>query len=198
MADNKQLIVCVRVFKHREQTKNSTIRTVGQNVLQKIWDGSAWGEFKGKLVPWPAMERKYPGHHVFNVEAEPRSPEDEFGGVVPSRALYIVKLSDGSLHGFSKEYPTVSVCPPGATIQSPLGTGVLIDFATEKKTQRPKLDGLKESIWVQSKILPTTHIMVKIRLNREFNHVVCKDDVTGEAFPYVLSQVVVLSAKADL
>lgn len=165
----------LRAFKNRELTLASPEK------LAELWDNQPWwDQVRGAPRRAPSLDAKYPGYAVWKVLG---GGEDHAS--MPSRALVVCRHADGTMSQYVLRYPTVQVHPPRPAV------GGLVPMRLEETA--PDTSKLPEVVWRQlggpgmSRI-----VLLKLAKTGAFDANIAKDDVTGEAYPYVTASAYLL------
>jgi hypothetical protein len=160
--------------------KNRNLGQIPGSALSEIWDGYFWCSAEGVLIRRPDLDPKAgKGKVMWEMKiTEPPHPYP-YDRVVPSKTTAIIMIGN-AFHHFNFSYKTVSVKPCPAS-----GGFVLINLAEDAANRAVDTSDLKMGIWV---VGPESEPRFVLRLKKmlEFDAAICKDDVTGEAYPYVL------------
>lgn len=186
MAESKTKYgISARCFNNRSQSEYTSEQ------VAELWTQYAWCVADGDLIRQPDLDHKAgKGNEMWRMKIAKHPPVPKgftFDRVVPCKALVAIKMDDQIYH-FNASYKTVSVeaCPSA-------GGMALIDF--RKSIERPNVSSLKRSLWVVSPVA-AVRFMIHLKRNDGFDPMICKDDASGEVFPYLLSSVYVVKKAA--
>lgn len=181
-AAKKQMELTLHIYKDRNQIGNSF--TLAE-VREKFEDPMAWVKISGDLVKTEKYNARYDNHHAFELQIK------ECGdNVVPSKGYVVCQNVVGdskSYNGYNLKYDTVLVHEPRLLTDGLVGTSL--------KVTKPNIRDLKPILWKQLGSPTDTHLyLLKLQLV-DADAFICKDDVTGEYYPYVISKILYLSKK---
>ena len=174
----------VRIFKNRGQLSATDVD------LEEVWGFSQyWARADGPLERREDLDIRYPGYSVW---AMPWGAI-RLGGIVPCKSLVVCRLTRPdevrTTNGYCLQYETVRVAEPAPVIKPGL---VLVDFH-KQPVEKADISSLKRNIWRQlgDSGAPLVYLL-QLKLDEEFFADICRDDVTGEAYPYVATKIVCL------
>ena len=153
----------------------------------EMWeDGQFWSQAGAPVGPPRTME-KYPGRVVRSLAL----PDGVFPAiVVPCRAIAICRYAGETQARLGREFDAYEVQYETVLVHEPRPATdgmVLIDL--KEPTVRPDLTGLKPQLWLQlGEKADDAVFLLRLQLYAESDSFVCKDDVTGEFYPYVLKE----------
>lgn len=173
----------LRIYKDRNLIGNQLSKN---EIADKFSDPMMWVSITGKLFKMEAYSKNYPEHEVYEL-----SNKIINCNTVPCKGLIILeKKTDKSCEydRYKLQYDTVLVHKPQT-----LKKGLVL---TELKVNKPDISMLNKKVW--KKLGSAQHkymYLVELILNKDAEPYVCKDDVTGEYYPYYINRVLYLSRK---
>ena len=189
------------LVKDRRQQPGSVTRRA---LRQHLDNGLFWARVQGPLRPLlattegdaqaAALRKQFPHHELLLIDDS--SPWDVRGRIVPCKARAALVSNDRIVATACLQYATFCLHPPGETKGGDPATSTppLVSVATD--VARPaddKFAGFERERRVHFSAPDGSYeVFLFMELNgpQTFAPYVCKDDVTGEAYVYVLKRVV--------
>ena len=181
--------LCLRLYKNRSLTPI-------HGDLQQHWESSRWWE----EVCGPLLRNKgkasltYDDYTVYDLQMP---EEDRCLQWTPTKACVLWRVNENAIQQHhAKMYDTVQAHAPVQPHH--VGGHSMVAVSLSQTTQEVDISGLKKTVWKQlGQKGDSTIVLIKMTKQRDVDFVVAKDDVTGEVYPYRITQVLYLQQKAQ-
>lgn len=185
----------VRLFSNRGQACFSAKEIPDIWRSRLVGCSAAWSSLAGKFERAPALDTRVSeaaGKSLTVWKLAVGDGRSQMDRIAPCRFVALVKLGDKFYH-FNGTYPTVSVKPCPS-----VGGMVLVNFAETEETvdtshlQKVRCISSSKFDFGDGQSIQFQVALVKME---KFDAGVCKDDVTGEVYPYALKSLFVVVGK---
>jgi hypothetical protein len=160
--------------------KNRTLAPPTAEMISRAEEGQQfWGEAAGALVRVPELDARYKGYAAWKL-----AEINEMANIVPCKALAVCVLDGAPPSGYVLETAALPVSEPQVA-----GMFVAMTLSGAPPPRLP-LQQLPQTVWRQlGRAGDAVVYLLRLKKDGAFDPVIARDDVTGEGYPYVLSEI---------